>query len=201
MDISLLKENFNKNGFAFTYLEGIDDLFPYLKENMKKGSTCAVGGSMTLVDNKVIEFLRSNYEFIDRYEKGLSKEEIHEVFLQSMNVDYYLSSSNAVILDGSIYNVDGNGNRIAALAFGPKKVFVIVGKNKLVNNFDDAVKRVENIAAPLNAKRLNVKTPCVTTGKCQNCNSTERICLEYQHIKKQKNNRIEIILINENLGY
>lgn len=202
MDLELLSKNLKKNGFAFTHLKSKDDVVPYLQSVMKKGATTAVGGSVTLSQTKVLDFLRNgDYKFFDRYEEGLSKEEIGEIFRKSFTVDYYFASSNALIMDGSIYNVDGNGNRIGAIGYGPSKVFLIVGQNKIVNDVHEAYSRIKSVAGPLNAKRLNVKTPCVKVGHCMDCSSPERICKQYQHIKKSSNERIEIILVEEDLGY
>ena len=102
---------------------------------------------------------------------------------------------------GEIYNVDGNGNRIAAMLYGPDKVIIVAGYNKIVENLSEAIQRNRRISAPANAKRLNKKTPCTVTGKCMNCSSPQRICREYTVIRKPVPNRIFILLINEDYGY
>lgn len=202
MDTKNLKANFEKNGFKFTFLDKKDDLIGFLNNNIKKGSKVAVGGSVTLRECGILDFFKNGeYNFFDRYEKGLSKEDIDEIFRQSLYADSYFMSTNALIEDGSLYNVDGYGNRIAALSFGPKEVFVIAGVNKIVVNLQKASERVKTIAAPLNAKRLNCNTPCTKTNYCVECDCKERICNEALHTKKSKNGRIHIVLINERLGY
>ena len=109
---------------------------------------------------------------------------------------------NIITEDGELYNVDGNGNRVAAMLYGPDKVIVICGINKIVKDVDEAIKRNKAISAPMNAKRLNKKTPCAKVGYCMNCNSPERICNEYTLIKKQRSSeRMHVIFLNENLGY
>ena len=157
---------------------------------------------MSLFETKIINHLRSGrYEFLDRYKEGLKPEEIKQIYREAFFCDAYFTSTNAITEDGELYNVDGNGNRVAAMLYGPDKVIVIAGVNKIVKNINEAISRVENLAAPANAKRLNRKTPCVITGKCMNCNSPERICIEYTVIRKPAPNRIFILLLNENYGY
>ena len=150
-----------------------------------------------------MKHLRSGrYDFLDRAKEGLSSEDIDKIYRESFFADAYFSSSNAITEDGELYNVDGNGNRVAALLFGPKKVIIVAGVNKIVKNIDEAIKRNREVAAPANAKRLNKKTPCTKVGFCMDCKSPEKICREYTIIRSQKDNdRIHVIFINENIGY
>ena len=196
--INNLKKN-NINGY---YVKDNDELINLIKDIAKEGEVVSVGGSMSLFESKVIELLRSGrYEFLDRYKEGLKPEEIKQIYREAFFCDAYFTSTNAITEDGELYNVDGNGNRVAAMLYGPDKVIVIAGVNKIVKNINEAISRVENLAAPANAKRLNRKTPCVITGKCMNCNSPERICREYTVIRKPAPNRIFILLLNEDYGY
>ena len=157
---------------------------------------------MSLFETWVIEHLRSGRcEFLDRYKEGLTADEIKEIYRKSFFCDAYFTSTNAITEEGELYNVDGNGNRVAAMLYGPDKVIVIAGVNKIVKDINEAIYRVENLAAPANAKRLNRKTPCTVTGKCMNCNSPERICREYTVIRKPVPNRIFVLLLNEEYGY
>ena len=120
----------------------------------------------------------------------------------SLNADVFLMSSNAVTLDGCLYNVDGTGNRIAALIYGPAKVYVLAGTNKLVANLEEAEQRIRMIAAPANCVRLNKENPCTITGTCMNCSRPSTICNQYLVSRRSgKPGRIHVILINENLGY
>lgn len=196
--IEALRKN-NMEGFLVNTRE---ELIDKIDELVKEGSKISCGGSMTLFEYGIIDHLRSErYDFLDRYKVGLSKEEIKNIFRESFFCDAYFTSSNAITEEGELYNVDGNGNRVAAMLYGPDKVIVIAGVNKIVKDINEAISRVENYSAPANAKRLNRKTPCTVTGKCMNCNSPERICREYTVIKKPTPNRIFVLLLNEEYGY
>lgn len=197
--IEALKKN-NMNGY---YAKNRDEVIELIKDIVKEGSKVAVGGSETLSELGILEHLRSGrYDFLDRYKDGLTREEVTNIFKQSFLADAYLSSCNAITENGELYNVDGNGNRVAAMLYGPDKVIVICGINKIVKDVDEAIKRNREISAPMNAKRLNKKTPCTKVGYCMNCNSPERICNEYTLIKKQRSSeRMHVIFLNENLGY
>lgn len=197
--IEALKKN-NMNGY---YAKNRDEVIELIKGIVKEGSKVAVGGSETLSELGILEHLRSGrYDFLDRYKEGLTREEVTNIFKQSFLADAYLSSCNAITENGELYNVDGNGNRVAAMLYGPDKVIVICGVNKIVKDVDEAIKRNREISAPMNAKRLNKKTPCAKVGYCMNCNSPERICNEYTLIKKQRSSeRMHVIFLNENLGY
>lgn len=197
--IEALKKN-NMNGY---YAKNRDEVIELIKDIVSEGSKVAVGGSETLSELGILEHLRSGrYDFLDRYKEGLTREEVTNIFKQSFLADAYLSSCNAITENGELYNVDGNGNRVAAMLYGPDKVIVICGINKIVKDVDEAIKRNREISAPMNAKRLNKKTPCTKVGYCMNCNSPERICNEYTLIKKQRSSeRMYVIFLNENLGY
>ena len=197
--INNLKKN-NINGY---YVKDNDELINLIKDIAKEGEVVSVGGSMSLFESKVIELLRSGrYEFLDRYKKDLTQEDIKEIYRKSFFADTYFASANAITEDGKIFNVDGNGNRVAAILYGPDKVVLIVGVNKIVKNIEQAVSRNRAISGPANAKRLNLSTPCVKTGQCMECKSEERICCEYTVIKRQRNpKRMHVIFINDTLGF
>ncbi|BEP29595.1 lactate utilization protein [Helicovermis profundi] len=196
-------DNFRKNNmdafFVRDETELINKIDSFIKDNMK----VSLGGSMTLFETGVIDYLRhKNINFLDRYKEGLTGEDIKKIYFESFDTDVYFSSSNAITENGELYNVDGNGNRVAAMIYGPKKVIVVVGINKLVKNLDDAIKRNKEISAPANAKRLSRNTPCAKTGYCVDCSSKDRICNDYVVIKKQANkDRIKVIIVNKTLGY
>lgn len=197
--IKALEKN-NMNGYL---VENEEELIDKIKEIVSEGSMVACGGSMSLFETGVINHLRSNrYRFLDRYKEGLTKEELVKIYKEAFFADAYFSSSNAITEDGQLYNVDGNGNRVAALLYGPEKVIIICGINKIVPTLEDAIKRNETISAPANAKRLNKNTPCTKAGYCMNCNSKERICSEYTVIKRQSiKERIHVIFLNKDIGY
>ncbi|MDD5878509.1 MAG: lactate utilization protein [Clostridiales bacterium] len=197
--INNLKKN-NINGY---YVKDNDELINLIKDIAKEGEVVSVGGSMSLFESKVIELLRSGrYEFLDRYKKDLTQEDIKEIYRKSFFADTYFASANAITEDGKIFNVDGNGNRVAAILYGPDKVVLIVGVNKIVKNIEQAVARNRAISGPANAKRLNLSTPCIKTGQCMECNIEDRICCEYTVIKRQRNpKRMHVIFINDTLGF
>lgn len=197
--IEALKKN-NMNGYLAKDKEEIIDI---IESIISKGDVVSCGGSISLFEAGVIEYLRNGkYEFLDRYKEGLSGEDIGKIYRDSFFADAYFTSSNAITEEGELYNVDGNGNRVAAMLFGPNKVIVVVGVNKIVKDIDEAIKRNREIAAPANAKRLNRATPCAKLGYCMDCNSNDRICNEYTIIKRQGNkDRIHVIFLNEELGY
>ena len=195
--------NLKKNNISGYYVKDNDELINLIKDIAKEGEVVSVGGSMSLFESKVIELLRSGgYEFLERYKKDLTQEDIKEIYRKSFFADTYFASANAITEDGKIFNVDGNGNRVAALLYGPDKVVLIVGVNKIVKNIEQAVARNRAISGPANAKRLNLSTPCVKTGQCMECNIEDRICCEYTVIKRQRNpKRMHVIFINDTLGF
>ena len=197
-------ESLEKNNMNGYLVENEEELIDKIKEIVSEGSMVACGGSMSLFETTgVINHLRSNrYKFLDRYKEGLTKEELVKIYKEAFLADAYFSSSNAITEDGQLYNVGGNGNRVAALLYGPEKVIIICGVNKIVPTLEDAIKRNETVSAPANAKRLNKNTPCIKVGYCMNCNSKERICSEYTVIKRQSiKGRIHVIFLNKEIGY
>ncbi len=197
--IKSLEEN-NINAY---FIKDKEELITKIKELVPKGSTVGCGGSMTLVGLGVKEFLHNgDYTFYDRSVPGLSPDEITEVYRKTFFADAYFTSTNALTEKGDIYNVDGNGNRVAAMIYGPDKVIIICGVNKIVKTLDDAIQRNREIAAPANAKRLDKKTPCATTGHCSDCKSPDKICRAFTVINSQGNpNRMHVLIMNEDLGY
>ena len=207
-------ENLRRNNMVSYVVEKGSDVLPLLKTLLPEGVTVGVGGSETLTKLGVISFLREgNYKFFDRYAKGLTRPEAVEVMRQSLLADVFLTSSNAVTEKGELYNVDGNGNRVAALCFGPKEVLVIVGANKIVKDIKAAEERVKKIAAPKNCQRLALPSPCSKTGECvslslenrelcDGCATESRICSSYVISGYQRNkDRIKVIICKESMGY
>ena len=196
-------EALSNNNMKPYYVETRDQVVPLLKELIEEGSTVAFGGSQTLDQCAVLPFIRNgSFTVLDRYAPGLTPQELKELYRKSFSADVYLSSINAITEDGWLYAVDGSGNRVAALIYGPEKVIIIAGINKIVENLDEAATRVERIAGPANAMRLNLKTPCVEQGVCQDCNDDSRICCSYIALGHQKpKGRISVILVGEGLGY
>ncbi len=197
--IKNLKKN-NMNGYL---VKDEKELIDKIEEIVADGATVSVGGSMTLFETGIIDYLRQGrYKFLDRYKDGLSREEVGKIYREAFFADAYFTSTNAITEEGQLYNVDGNGNRVAAMIFGPKKVIVITGTNKIVADMDEAIKRVREVAAPLNSKRLDRMTPCVKTEKCMSCSSKDRICNDYTVIGRQGDNqRLHVIFLDKKLGY
>ena len=195
-------ENLKKNRMQAYYVETGKQVTAQIAALMTEGETVAVGGSMTLFETGVIDFLRSGrYHFLDRYAENLTREQLDTIYHQSFMADTYLTSSNAITEEGELYNVDGNGNRVAAMIYGPKSVIVVAGMNKIVKDMIEAENRLKCIAAPANTSRLQSKTPCVETGSCQDCKSKQRICCSYTVLRQQRNDRIKVIIVGEAFGY
>lgn len=203
-----IKENqiiqaFGSHNMTCMFVENEAELKTYLKNILNQGKKVAVGGSVTLNQLGVIDMLReSDVDFIDRYEQGISREEMENRFREAFFADLFITSTNALTVDGCLYNVDGNGNRVAAMIYGPKEVIVIAGMNKIFYTEAEAISHIQNCSAPANAMRLNKKTPCTKTGHCMECHSPDRICSSYVKLGYQgKVNRIKVIIVEESLGY
>ena len=200
LQANICKDKLEKNGFEASFYETKEEALSYLKEVIPMGSTIGLGGSMTLSEMGVLDWLTGNkdYNYLDRYHC----EDVNKIFHDCFNADVYLMSSNAVTMDGHLLNVDGKGNRVAALIFGPKKVYVIVGVNKLARTLDDALHHVETCAAPANNIRLNKPNPCTKFGSCMHCNQDSTICNQY--VVSRRNGipgRIHVMIVNVKLGY
>jgi L-lactate utilization protein LutB len=162
------------------------------------------GGSITFVATGLYDLLKKNNDLnvLDTYDKNLSPEEGLERRRQSLLVDLFITGSNAVTEAGQLVNLDMFGNRICGITFGPKNVIVIVGRNKIVPDLDEAMFRIKNYAAPVNAMRLDKKTPCAKTSVCDDCKSPDRICNTWTITEKSfPKGRVKIILINQDLGF
>ena len=192
-----------KNNMSTYLVNSEDELFNKIDELLNEGDLVSCGGSMTLFETKVIDYLKNGkYNFLDRHKENLKPEDVKEIYRKSFYADAYFASTNAITENGELYNVDGNGNRVAAMLYGPDKVILVVGVNKIVKDIDEAIRRNKEICAPANAKRLSSKTPCATTGECMDCLSPDRLCCEYTVIKRQRTaGRMHIIFLNENYGY
>ena len=202
-------KNLAKNNTAGYYVERKEEVVPLLKTLIKEGDTVAVGGSMSLFECKVIDMLRQgNYNFLDRYKQGLTRKEIDEIYIESFSADVYLTSSNAVTESGELYNVDGTSNRIAAIGYGPKSVIIVVGRNKIVKDIEEAIIRVKTIVAPKNAQRLGAKSYCEKNQCCITYSDFAGCYSDGRHLQQlsdllvpTKKDRIKVIITGENIGY
>lgn len=168
-------------------------------ELIPEGSTVAMGGAASAAEIGLVDAVKSgNYNYIDRD----AMEDKRAAVLAGFDADVYLASANAITNDGIMVNIDGNANRVASIAFGPKKVVFIVGMNKVCNDLDGAMKRARNVAAPANAQRFGLATPCCKTGACLDCKSPDTICCQFLITRFSRHkDRIHVILVNDNLGY
>ena len=168
-------------------------------EIITEGSSVTMGGCESAREIGLVDALKEgNYNFIDRD----NYEDKREAMLLAYDADFFLSSANAMTEDGIIINIDGNSNRVSAIAQGPKKVVFIVGMNKVCKDVDSAMKRARNIAAPVNAQRFGLSTPCAKTGSCMDCKSPDTICCQFLMTRFSRHaDRIHVILVNEELGY
>jgi hypothetical protein len=176
----------------------------YFFSTIITGTSVGHGGSKTLSELFIVEKLRerSDIRFFDRARPGLSHAEKSDIERQCFFADYFIASANAVSEKGEIVNIDKWGNRTAAIEFGPKKVYLFVGRNKLASDLDSAIARARNSAAVMNSIRFEKKTPCVQDGRCHDCNSPDRICSTTSIIQRcSPEHRIVVVLINEDLGF
>ena len=166
-------------------------------ELIPEGSSVAMGGCTTAHEIGLINVLEEgNYDYINR-EKMTPRESL----MAAYDADVFLSSANAITSDGIMVNIDGNSNRVSCIAQGPRKVVFIVGMNKVCSDLDSAMKRARNVAAPANAQRFEVKTPCKEAGKCFDCKSPDTICCQFLITRYSRHEgRIHVILVNDNLG-
>ncbi len=166
------------------------------------GSSVTWGGTMTVRDLGIPGYLRNRgtLEVLDR-DLATTPEQKQAVYLKAFTADVYLSSANAISEDGVIVNIDGNGNRVAAITWGPKKVIFVIGLNKVAQDVEAALARARSTAAPVNAARFDVQTPCHVDGTCHNCNSQQSICNYVHFLRNSPNGRHVVVLVGENLGY
>ncbi len=192
-----------KNCMKGYYVKSEAELTELIDSLIADDKLITAGGSMTLNETGVIKHLHEKYNgiFADRADCG-SPEEVEDVFRKAYISDTFFASTNAVTENGELYNIDGNGNRVSAMIFGPKQVILVVGTNKIVADLEEAKTRLQKIACPANTVRLSCDTPCKTTGECQNCHSPARICCSYVTLAQQrKKDRIKVIFINGSYGY
>ena len=188
-------ESRNMSGY---YASDKEEAVKKALEVIGKGSTVAMGGCQSAHEIGLIQALEEgDYNYIDR-----SNMTPRESLMAAYDADVFLSSANAMTNDGIMVNIYGNSNRVSCIAQGPKKVVFIVGMNKICSDLDEAIKRARNVAAPANAQRFDVKTPCKVTGKCADCKSPDTICCQFLITRYSRHEgRIHVILVNDTLGY
>lgn len=197
-----LKENFKLRNIEVKYFDSLEEVKSYILDIIPVECSIGIGHSATLQMMNITNLLLERGNVV--YDKELAKnsEESKDLKRKSLTTDWYVSGSNAISVDGRIVNVDHSGNRVASITFGPDKVIIVVGKNKVVDTLEDAINRAKNIASPLNAKRAGYNPPCVMLNKCVDCVSKERVCNTLSIIEGQSDsNRIKLFIVNEECGF
>ncbi len=196
-------KNLNRRHIEASYCPTVSEAVRRVMELIPDGSSVTWGGSTTIREMGIPNELRKRgtLEVLDR-DLAPSREEQQEIYLRAFSSDVYLSSANAISEDGVIVNIDGNGNRVAAITWGPKKVIFVIGLNKVAQTVEAALMRARGTASPINAQRFDIKTPCKTDGVCHNCNTPECVC-SYVHFLRNSRNpgRHVVVLVGEDLGY
>ncbi len=206
-------DNLAKNNMSACFVTGRDEAYKKVSSMLNIGDSISYGGSMTLSECGIFTLIHDEKYRLNDHDNAKNPQERDEIIRRGYSADVYLTSSNAVTIDGCLYNVDGLSNRVSAILYGPAKVIVVVGYNKLVRNVDEAIARVKTMAAPANCNRLGRETYCSHVGECAGlkdgnqcitagCKSSDRICCNYvvsgyQRIK----DRIHVIIVGESLGY
>lgn len=201
MDYENLLNNLKKRGFEAYFCASKQEAAKQALSLLSDGDVVTWGGTMTLFELGLDKELKQgNYTVIDRNDFLI--EERGEAYRKAFFADAYFTSANAISQDGEIVNVDGTANRVAAICYGPEKVIMLIGKNKIANNLDLAIKRAREVAAPKNAQRFEILTPCKKTQSCADCTSTDCICSQILITRFCKpQGRIKVILVDEELGF
>jgi len=197
-------EQLNKRRMNGAYVATREQAVQHVRAMIPEGSSVYRCGSMTIVEIGLVDAIYSipKVTVFDPYRPGLTAEESMEQRRRGLLADFMVTSLNAITLDGRIVNLDGMGNRVAALSFGPKKVILVAGMNKVASDVDEAMKRVKHHAAPMNVIRLGLQNPCKETGVCADCKSPSRICNMWSIIEGHMvKDRIFVLLVGEDLGY
>lgn len=197
-----LVQNMQRRGFDAYYCADKEAALAKALELIPETDVVSWGGSVTLAETGVLDAVKSRNPVIDR-DTAASAEEKGELMRKALLCDTYLMSSNAISADGQLVNIDGNGNRVAALIFGPKQVVVIAGLNKVAGSLDAAMDRARNVAAPINAQRFaGLATPCYKLGRCADCQAADSICAQIVITRRSRTQgRIKVILVGEHLGF
>jgi L-lactate utilization protein LutB len=205
--LARVKEALENNNFRVFLAENAKEAHGVVMEQILprvNPDSISWGGSMTFLSTGLYDDFkgRADLTVIDTYDKTLSMPEMLERRRQALLVDLFITGTNALTEQGDLVNLDMIGNRVAAITFGPRNVIVLVGRNKLVPDLESAIERVKAYSAPVNVQRLTKKTPCLKTGHCEDCKSSERICNYWSITEKSfPKERINVVLINEDLGF
>lgn len=195
-------KNLARRNIEACYCPTAHEAVEKLLEMIPSGSSVTWGGSMSIRDIGIPAALAEagKYEVYDR-DKAPDRAAATEIYLKAFSCDYYLSSANAITEDGIIVNIDGTGNRVAAITFGPRNVIFVIGMNKLTQDVDSALARARSLAAPVNTARFDIQTPCKLDGVCHNCLSEDCICNYIHYLRHSPKGKHKVILVGESLGY
>ena len=195
-------KNLARRNIEACYCPTAHEAVEKLLEMIPAGSSVTWGGSMSIRDIDIPAALANagKYEVYD-HDKAPDRTAATEIYLKAFSCDYYLSSANAITEDGVIVNIDGTGNRVAAITFGPRNVIFVIGMNKLTQNVDAALARARSLAAPVNTARFDIQTPCKLDGVCHNCLSDDCICNYIHYLRHSPKGKHKVILVGESLGY
>jgi L-lactate utilization protein LutB len=203
--VQVTLENLKKNGFASLYVPSKEEAVKKVLDLIPKNAKVGLGGSVTMREIGLVKALNERGNILaDHWSPGISKEDARKARHNQLTSDIFLTSTNAVTMDGKLLNIDGTGNRVGAMIFGPRKVIIVAGVNKIVQDLDEAMKRVRNVATPMNAKRLESKTPCYFTGICveDKCQLPERLCHIITILERRPNETdTTVMIVGERLGY
>jgi len=195
--LAALEKNGFQTFFALTRSEALEKVLSLIPSSANVG----IGGSATLREINLIDALATRGNTIFQHWQQ-PEENVVAIMRKQLNSDVFLASSNAVTEDGKLINIDKAGNRVAGIIFGPKKIILVVGMNKIVENVDEGIKRAKNVAAPMNARRRGDKTPCAVTGVCTDCDAQDRVCNVITIMeKKPSRSDISVVLVGEELGF
>lgn len=196
------KKALEKNGMKAYLVEDAQAARELVNAMIKDHETVCDGGTMTLQETGILDMLNHrDLVFHSHSDPTMTREQSDAEARKAFSADTFIASTNAVTLQGELVNIDGHGNRVSAMIFGPKQVIIVAGYNKIVEDEEAAKKRIREIAAPANSVRLHKQTPCSKTGSCQDCYSKDRICSSYVKINYDKEDCIRVILIAEAYGY
>jgi hypothetical protein len=198
-------KNLRKNGFTAFYVPSKEETLKKTLEMIPCDAKIGIGGSVTIREIGLPKALKERGNpLADHWQPGLSKEEVNQVRRSQLTSDFFLSSSNAITMDGKLLNADGTGNRVAAMIFGPPKVIIVAGTNKIVKDVEEALRRIRNVASPMNANRLGRNSPCGREGTCveDQCEPPERLCNVITILERRPDlTEMTIMLVGETLGY
>ncbi len=198
-------KNLRKRNIEANYFKETPQAVEYVCRLIEPGNVVGLGGSVTVVESGLIDALRKlNIELLDRYKQGVSDKEIFEMRKRGMTADVLVASCNAITMDGKIVSEDGLGNRVGGMVYGPEKVILLVGMNKVVRDVEHGIERIRTVAAPFNSIRFGVDTPCARTGFCDEpaCLPPARICNQLVIIESNATiGRLHVVLVGEHLGF